>query len=757
MTTTKSYSKRTSFFVSSMRRQLSFMVASFILLFIVIVVPNIVDAASYEIPDGEVFIARFYQQVFSAGIYRSEFQAYFVMVILSTLAFAAALSATRHIHRMNMTDLYHSLPIRREKMLITNAATSLIAVLGPFLLIYIGTIAWQMIFFARYGWVGSWYWAFAAMDFLTIAIAVFVIYCFTTLIAVNVGTTFDAMSISAVIGFMPTFIWLIAGAVTESVSHGFSFNAQYVMRVSPFLFFFERVILFSRNLMTGSASYAYVSGELALLFGIWLLVGALFFAGAIFFYRRRRSELAEQTQPHGVLQTVVKCFTALCGSAVFYAIFFDYPLVVHLLVIVLASVVIGIIAELVLSRGVRFILKNIRVLAIAGAVYAILFLGLYFDAFGIVGRVPSTGNIVSVEISYSGRFGGQSTRFHSPAGSVQHQLPGLHHPESIDLVRNVHLAIINDHRRSDRGSSRGGNFLTIEYRLSNGRTLRRRYLNIENETYLMLAALEAEADFIENNFPLFWMDFFEEMFDQLNITANLATVDGLEDVELTLSEFEMSQLIEALQEDILSQPLDSILGGEQALAFLRIQLSTPAARRVGGPAISPWNSDIFPEQGITSFGVTLTQSHSRTLSLLEEYGFGILIRPNPANIYEIRVIDMHGFWHQNLVVTAMPTILRDAEWRLGRTEDADNRMLITNNRAEIASLMRSGRSTLLLSDEARTSHLFMGFYCDEGVLRFGQFVALDDLPGWMHQEMQEHLEWLQRPHDYEHALEGVAI
>jgi hypothetical protein len=699
-----------------MRRQYAFLITSAILMFIIVIIPLIVDAPYTSSHHSSVIRtpAESYAMIFSDGIYRSEVQAYFIMVILCFLSFASALSASRYMHSMKMTDLYHSLPIRREKLLLTNAASSMTAVLGPFAAVYILVMLWQMIFFGHHGWLGGWYFSFAFMDFMTIAIAVFVVYAFTTLIAVNVGTTFDAMAISGVVGFMPTILWLIAGSIGEAFSYGYSFHGDNIIRVSPFLFFYERAVAASQPWYSSYDGFA-------LVFVIWLLVGAAFFAGAIYLYRRRKSELAEQTQPGGVLQTAVKCFAAYIGSAVFLMIFDGegFPLWVQVFVIIAAAVGIGLIAELILSRGVKFIKKNIKVLAITGAIYAVLFLGLYFDLFGVVSRVPPLNSIESVQINYRGRFANESfSRYQSESDRM-----ALTSPESVSIVRDTHRAIINDYNERKRGRQSiyndhsyylGSGQVTITYNLKGGGTLTRSYRSVSSETYLILAGLEDKEDFIMTRHPIFWLDYFERQPGQFRVDVSVENISG-GITPLNLREEQALLLVNAIRRDLISQPLDSIFNGEPVYSYLRLDFVSHL--RSADPCLFP-----------------LTRSYAQTLSLLREFGYQDLIQPE---ITEIRMIRMerHVF-SENRVASIKPDDRHRFAHRFNTWYSDDDIEYYYDNPSffairdqnEIAALLQAGRGSLLFTSETHNQYLLMGLYSQGGMLESVQFAAFEDLP-----------------------------
>jgi hypothetical protein len=724
------------FFLSSLRRQLSGVIVVFIILFTAIVVPWLVEIPSHYY-DGsyESNITDYFLRMFADGIYRDGVISNLTAVFLGSAAFACAVSAARYLHSMKMTDLYHSLPIRREKLLLINSAVSMLVVLGPFLLIYAGVILWQVIAYGRFGWLGSWYWSFAIMDFMTVAIMVFVIYTLTTLTAVCVGTTFDAIAISGTAGFAPPLICLIAGGIWETTTYGAVASYDYLMRISPFLFFFERGTGISYDSSVYYTRYDY--GSIATLFGVWLIIGIAMGALAVYCYRRRKSELAEQTQPHGVLQTAMKCFAAYCGSAFFLLAFQDHPLPVKIIVILLASTGIGLIAELIFSRGIRAVSKNIKVLGLSGAVLSILFVALCLDLFGFESGVPPAQSVESVAISYRGRFAGEvgpdvTSYYSGPAyaysASQYTNVPSLSGPGSIDIVLDVHKSIIADDKdgKNSQSYSHGYmNYLSIEYALKNGRTVTRRYTDVTRETWARLAALETQPDFIANNHPVFWMDAFREK-GILKIDATIESAAGNEPKPLTLTRYESEALLDAVKADMLALTKEAIFEGEPVKGYLSLTFW-----------VSP-EGNVASDQHLTGTIITLTESYRSTLSLLESYGQAELLTPRPEGIAEVRMTDCIPMLYSETRVTMASS--GDYSYRLADEyiDDSYNVFTITDP-DEISSLIQNGRSSILVSEEIAQSVLTMQFVGEDGQMLATQFVRLEDIPERIRSEVSAYL------------------
>ena len=748
---------------AALQSQFGFMLAGAIMMFLVIVVPFLVSApnhhlrthwAGYPMTGNPEIIARYYRQAFEGGIYLGGTgHAIAVAVILSILAFACALSSARHMHSMKMTDLYHSLPVRREKLMLTNLGASMVAALGPLLVITVLTTLGILIAYGGHGWVGGWFFAVIALDFLTIAAAVFVMYAFTTFIAVQVGTTFDAFALTGLLCFSLTVVYLVGGLIWQETVYGVMFNADWALRLSPFLFFFERL---------DPRSGATLIGVLL----AWILVGAALFAAAIVLYKKRKSEVAGTTQPNGIVQMIAKLFTVFCAGALFLLIFFQSPLPGQIIAIIVAGVVIGLLAELILSRGVKFIPRNIKWLALAGVVYSMLYVGMYYDVLGHSTRVPSANSIVSISINYRGRFENETNpdRFFPAArtGSRRSVPTTLTQPESIAIVRDVHQRTVDDFvarggRRGNQNQSRSwtGNSLVVQYNLRGGGTFERIYSNLSDENFLLLTGLEDRADFIASSSPLFFMEEYMRVSRrQVRITAEHRNAFGSWQ-SMGLRDEQITALIAALQEDMLRESLDEILSPVlPVVGYIQLTYQFEDARQTWG-------------RNSTEVAVPLTQSYTSTLRLLNDFGMADLVAPDYSRVYEIVLIDLvdtrwHGTHNRAVSMTMggdsdnfrhlIRNIQRDIEWyREHGRESADvldQRIFILDDPKDIEHILGRGHATMVLSRQTSRYVMLMQLQDSTGTVLFTQYIMLWDLPESIRTEATQAVE---RQYEFRHA------
>lgn len=758
MTTAKSFSDKgrgLSVFQSALRRQLPFLIVTAILMFIVTVVPYLVGAPDhmqhvYDWGNADA-IRQYYAGTFS-GIYLSEGQSGFMGVMLAVMSFGSALSAARFLHSKKMTDLYHALPVRRERMLLVNLGASMTAIMGPYLIIYILTMLGQLAVYGRFGWVNGAYFAYLAMDLGTTAALVWVIYALTTLVAVNVGTTFDALAVTGTLMFLPSAVYDISGLVWHAATYGAYFDGRYTLRLSPFLFFFERFnnVQYSHGYRQGYHNYPAIIA----VFAVWFLLGCLLLGGAILCYRRRKSEIAEQTQPSGIFQMIVKCFAVFCGGALFLAMFSHRSVPVRLIAILLGGLGVGLIAELILSRSVRSVPKNIKWLALAGGVCCMLYLGLQFDLFGYQTRIPAASEVMSVGISYRGQYQDDTNPNYilpEPRGYGEYTTM-LEDPANIAIVLQTHSSLLEQHKARDRNSYgvlgyHYAGSLRLSYRLSNGSTMVRYYNSGDGQAYSALAQLEDRREFITQNSPVFFMEGYDAA---VRVSVAVVPTIGAAGWEArSLEESEMNRLIDALQNDMLRQPLEEILNPTQkAEGYLQLVYHDDALREYGYREYMPaavsetiitysydteYMDTVIADDPtiVAQTWVPLTSGYSETLTLLRELGLDELLATDPGKVSEVRITDLFGtyfYYNANAVRRLTPASVSDFYWRFNDREQLEAAVFSVTEPAEIEALAEAGVGAMYLDGQMAGRVMAMQYYNEAGAAVGLQLVRVEDLP-----------------------------
>lgn len=720
MTTTKSFSERSRFWAiyrSALKRQIPFAIITGILFCVLIPLIYWVNFRSHIEAGYTVYeeIVRYYtvREAFRYGIYMADGHSAVILFLLILLTIIIALVQNAYMHSKKTVDLYHSLPIRRPSLMGAGMLSSLTAILAPFFVVYLITFLTQVVPYGRYISSMSAYFGYMGSDWIHILLAVAVTYLFTTFVAVNVGTVFDNLVLTFVLGFTPLGVYAVCIAVWGALTYGADPGFEIALLLSPFTFAFQRYL--GSEPGTGIPAPAYLI--------IWLAIGCVLFFAAVACYNRRKSELAEMPQPAGVFQTIAKCLVAFCGGALFLAIFFNFGPAGWIVAILAGSLVIGLIAELILSRGVRSVKKNLKWLLGAGVLCCLVALVSHYDLLGYTARVPEPDAVESVALSYRGRFEQLSDtdlfqlykEGYPGYGTVR-----LTRPESIAVVTGTHRAAVENRpphpgRYGYEGDEYTYEWLALDYKLKNGKTMKRVLNLIDADAYLQLVNLEDQEDFIRENHTLFYEapEGEADAYTVQNLT--LYGAYGQDGTPYRLPDGDTERLLNAMRQDMLSEPLEEI--------------KDPSAPAAGYVQINyRYRDERDPNSGY-SFGASTvvvgahyanTIAALRDLGLLEEMAAG-------QDIDAIRFFPSTSRYGRTNRVLPLPP---GAAYGPDMQYEYDSEFYVeTSNPSVIRTLLGKGRNQMLSKGNSPSEYdvILMAYYKENAYVG-AQLVHYNELP-----------------------------
>lgn len=740
MTTTKSYSNSDRFgsaYIAALKGQLPFAIVSGIIFLILFVVVFFISTADIYEPETA---AEFFNYYFTQGIYAGVEQSIVSLIVLAVLALTSTLVGLSYLHSKKTVDLYHSLPISRPKLLGANLLATLTAVLGPYLAMYLLTMTIQLITCARYGCFGTDYFLFILFDIMAAIVYIVVITAFTAFITVNVGTVFDAFAATMALGFAPPLIYMLGGYIWQSLVYGAYFEpSENLLCLSPFMFIYKIWLLIADRTYS-TANYGGIiierCGPIMTVLLLGLLAAALLLVAAIVCYRRRKSEIAEQTQPRGVLQIIVKLAAAFIGGSVFFVIFDNGDMAEGLTAglvffTLVGAVSIGLIAEIILSRGIRWILRNLKWVLGAGVVYCLLMIGINADMFGYASRVPSLDSIESAQVNYTGRFAESDghPQMYDNYGSP------LTDAESIAIVRETHNIAVNNRPPKDfrynYSPDFGYNSISIKYKLKNGTTMSRTYGRPYVGANDKLVELESENDFIRAKSMLFWAEQNPQLtkVNTVELYSSFGRKGGQHANVLDNPEL----LLNAIKADMLDQSLDDIINPQNpALGFIRVNFTQ----------LDPREYRSFSYSGPLYATVTVTREYKRTLEVLRQLELNGNFADEPPRFDEIVKVDMVTGWYfgysgSGYIRTLNPWNSNDIPYR----EDYYTQENIITTRTDapgIKAIAQVSRDMLFMpgDQEWGTKCATAFFEMTDGSV-IAKIVKLDDLPPDIRDEVRK--------------------
>lgn len=611
MTTTKSSSKTGSFpsvYRSCLRRAFPFGVFLAIILFLII--PTVYLAVN-QVEVMSVLSARY--RYFTNGVFFDNSQIVFMYMALGAVAFAMAIGMNSYMNSKRQVDFYHSLPVTRGRLLLGNFAAAMTAILVPLIaMTLLGFIA-QQVRFSGYAYFDGAYYTFILIDLLRWITLAAVVYAFTTMIAVNVGTSLDAVAAAGVLGFAPLALYFIHVLFAESALYGMSGLYEDIFFLSPYTFIFQQ-----RGYLNDSRD----GGAYALYLLLWLAIGAVLLCLAILCYRRRKSEIAEQPRPSGIPQFLVKFTASFVGGFILYAVFYSggSGAVGRIAAIALGGALAGLIAELILGRGLNHLKKDIKWLAIGVGAICLYAVAVTADLTGYVRRVPSPEQVTSVSIQYAGRFSGVSV-YDAGYNPLKPDRPVYKDPEAIRAVTEMHRMNVDNYQIGNNtaisnynGSPYSRYFypVQIEYRLKSGVTMKRHYGYVYAPSMLILNRLETFEEFHRNNNPIFYTD--PQYVQEVKLSDGAYTGTRVVD----LSREQIQRLYEALREDYLSETQEELEANSSAAAYLELLYVQPASPE---NAISDDRRYYYSYSNEGNWCIVAVYPHyANTLALFGEWG-----------------------------------------------------------------------------------------------------------------------------------------
>lgn len=499
---------------------------------------------------------------------------FFTMIaLLAPMILALVLNS--YMHSKKASDVYHAVPVSRGMLLTANAAVGMTIVGLPLIVSNLFIMAVQTAKFGFLPDVAACLW----LDALGWMICGFAIYAVTAFVSVCVGTVFDTFVLSGTLLLAAPILSALGLTVTELFLFGWSAGRDsltFVVRLSPVTLMLERFAIADGT--RGASSVIGLFGpnhllgaNLALL--VWLLLGLLIFLAAVRVYRRRRTEVAETTSSRGVLQVLVKLAgTAVCGvTAGLIACSSNHGPTDFLLWTALIGALAYAVVEVVLNRGFKTLAHSLPLGAAMVAGVVLVSLVPLTGAFGYEGRVPVPDEVARVELSYTGRFGGEISVYRvepdpipgngeeSGRAAESYTEVALSSPDDLAAVESFHRDVIAKRYRPYEGIALepGEEFIhagtSITYTLKNGRTLSRRYDGSGSYSARLLVPLETSPDLLAQTHPAF----FDRGRDITKWTVSNAFGGGT--VEKVWPAADSQALLDAMREDLLEQTTEDLL------------------------------------------------------------------------------------------------------------------------------------------------------------------------------------------------------
>lgn len=409
-----------------------------------------------------------------------------IMALLFGLAAAAC--AFSHLYSARSAGGYAVLPARREAVFSSVCLATLLPLLAMNVLVFAVSLLVEL-------FMGLCYVPALAQWLAATSLMLLCFYGIGALCAQLTGSLVVLPFVYLALNFVAFFVELIVRELLSSFLYGFTGSSLNFSWLSPAIGMSAEVNVDNApvngleaavNRVYELEGWGYIAAYAA--------VGLLFIALALVFYRRRRMESAGDVVAVGWLRPVFKyCLSAGCALALGYLSFMIFtngyssaPGAAAILILCMCvSAIIGYFAAEMLihkSFAVFVGLKRWLGVLVVCALCAAGVLACEYDLFGYESRVPDASEVEYVRVG--------SRKYYQNGTDVK-----LREPQNIDAAIALHRSVI-EHKELHEGGgydvravasapSEYGeydnyprdawNWLNIEYKLKNGKTLVRHY------------------------------------------------------------------------------------------------------------------------------------------------------------------------------------------------------------------------------------------------------------------------------------------
>lgn len=562
-------------------------------------------------------------------------QAFVVLTVI--VALVSALSGFAYLHSAKKLDVYHSLPIRREKLFLQQYVYGILYYVVPLLihvLICMAICIGNGLMDAAL--LGS------AIGFLFVQILFYLVSYSMVVVAV-------CLTGNMVISVLGSGILLFYSLLSEMIKNGmmsYFFKTYYgadtefpIPAFTPVHLIYQLIADVSRANAPRVAYMAYWDHYGKILFAT--VVYTLF---ALYLYKKRPSETAGNTLVFPVTEPVVKTMivipVSLLSGSFFAAVFGSGAgLKWYTVGAIFGFVIACPLMEIIFRKDVKAVFSHPLQIVFNGTCVVVLLAILYFDLLGYDSYVPKESKVESYAIDFSDI---PTVRVTDGSISYDYRL------ENMEITDNASARKLLEHAAEFTRPVRQGEYtaelaegtirtaqVDVKYNLKNGKEIYRDYqINLQDEQVLQ------------------WLkDTYNDMQHKLAVYPILTDGSGegyigvmvestFADRQVLLPEEKMKKLIETYRKELTNLKAEDVIE-EYPVAELSFMLTT--SEQTGEEIVVHETAVYYPGDYkydyYQEYGYLIYPSFIQTIALLEEYQVGVASTIPAESVLEIAVTD----------------------------------------------------------------------------------------------------------------------
>lgn len=422
------------------------------------------------------------------------------------------------LYSRNGSDFFHSLPLKRTKLLASRFFASIVPIFIPTVLTYAAMSGILALDYVE----GSM--RLVLTGFVYNILILIMCTAFTMIFIVCAGSIFDLIISFVTFNIGIIIIQFINSTLCQEYLWGYPWEAEYKQLLFSSPFYYAFVGLF--GLLNGETEYvdSYAVFTLKL-----ILITLLSLVVAFLLYKRRKSEKSGVSYAYKFIYIVCALIIGIVGAYLIGALFSDGEIN---LIFWIFSVVGGLLTAVTFGaindRGFKTVKKSLVIGGCSVVCLAVTALSLWSGFFGYSTRIPSAERVKSAAVSFNGCV----VEFADP-----------------DLVFKLHGAIAENGAETEEYE-----YISVSYSLKNGDSFKRAFYIDYNDyidTLLEIYRSDENKESIKKRF-----DSFTENNLAISVYSDEDSVEGL-----YLTPAELTRLREAYLDDISGATQVSITGG----------------------------------------------------------------------------------------------------------------------------------------------------------------------------------------------------
>lgn len=521
-------------------------------------------------------------------------------IILFFGAMIVGIFGFRYLYSRRMTDLYHSIPVKRSRMFFLTWLTGLLIWLIPMLFFMGITLLLMLVWLAQYGLIGKFGLVIlAAVKMIPVFFICFlIVYHFCLVCAMLSGNAFNAVCSSLILGIGASAVYgiiLLLSSTCFNTYRSLNLSLEQIAWASPLV---SPVIMLVD--ITGSINTSFYSGEAYSILahpaffrtGCILLL-LLCLAAAYLLYQKRPSELAEHGIDNRFMQSFLRFLTtfltAQLGALLFMVITGQEAVGWYLFGILLFGTLFYCVTNIILHMNFKSFLAHKLQLG-AVLVFSGVFLLIFtMDLTGYDTRLPAKNRIEKGALSI-GEYQDPSCRYLAAEdGSLDYYADAV----SWDYRDMESLYPLLEALASSAPNS-GICTIDVDLTLKGGSTFSRHYYLKEEDLELLRPILESR-EYLAAYYPASCGLF--PMPTILGISSSLNNIEAT-----TKNQEQMQKIMDAYSADFLEHASMEELENDICVGYLNF--TYPYARL---------------ENHHTTFYLDINSGYTRTIALLKDY------------------------------------------------------------------------------------------------------------------------------------------